>query len=299
MQKLQHRELHKELMDGGITKAIPEGIYKISFIYELVKDAYPHLCDDEYLCSECCKCGTNQPEWKHRVRTALGSLKGKGDVDKDGLEKGWWRVTINSTIIPTANELMILDATAGSRSMWHKNHKQNPCVLFLDQRLEVKGVSKGVTMPRKDPNGAPIPSQPGWKCAPDLLGDFTHLDMFEDETFDHIVWDPPHVIKKGTGFITMKYGYLGDKWKDTLKRGFTELWRILKTKSTLQFKWAENDIPKEDIVKLFFDVSGNPIDNITGTQTKKSLGPIRECENCGGEVRGTHFLIYFKFPEYR
>ncbi len=295
MQKLKHKELRNELKNGGITKVVPEGIHKISFIYELVQDAYPDLCDDEYHC----EWQAPQPAWKHSVRNALGNLKGKGEVDKDGLEKGWWRITVHSTIIPTANELMILDATAGSRSMWHKNHKYNPCVLFLDQRLEIKGVGKGVTMPRKNPDGVPIPQQPGWECAPDILGDFTHLEQFDDETFDHIVWDPPHVIKKSNGFITMKYGYLGDQWRETLANGFKELWRILKTKSTLQFKWADNDIPKNELVKLFHDTAGNPIDYITGTQTKKSIGSARGCNECGEEIRGTWFLIYFKFPEDR
>ncbi len=300
MQQLQHRKLQKELMDGGITKVVPEGIHKITVIYEYVKDSFPHLCDDDYLCSQCCTCGTNQPEWKHRVRTALGSLKGKGDVEKDGLDRGWWRITINSTIIPTANELLILDATAGSRSIWHKNHKNNPNVLFLDQRIEVKGEgSQGVMMPRKDPDGVPIPSQPGWECKPDILGDFTYLPQFDDETFNHIVWDPPHVKKKGTGFITMKYGYLGHDWQENLAKGFRELWRLLKTNGTLVFKWAENDIPKSVIEKLFRSEAGEPIDYCYGTQTKKSIGKAQCCSNCGDEIRGTWWLMYYKFPNYR
>jgi hypothetical protein len=45
-------------------------------IYPAVKREYPDLCDDSITCDQTCNSGNvDQPEWKHRVRTALGKLR--------------------------------------------------------------------------------------------------------------------------------------------------------------------------------------------------------------------------------
>lgn len=54
---------------------VPRGEHNIRDVYTFVKDRFPELCDDSYLCSENCKSGYNSPEWKHKVRTALWDLK--------------------------------------------------------------------------------------------------------------------------------------------------------------------------------------------------------------------------------
>ena len=93
MQKLKHKELRNELKNGGITKVVPEGIHKISFIYELVQDAYPDLCDDDYHC----EWQAPQPAWKHSVRNALGNLKGKGDIAGEEQVKATLEANIEKT----------------------------------------------------------------------------------------------------------------------------------------------------------------------------------------------------------
>lgn len=43
-------------------------------VYELVSRSYPDLCDDSHRCSDTCKEGTDQPEWKHAVRRVQQQL---------------------------------------------------------------------------------------------------------------------------------------------------------------------------------------------------------------------------------
>ena len=58
-------------------------------IYEEVKSRYPNLCDDEYLCCNCCKHGNNQPEWMHVVRGCIAALKTK-NIAVQGENHGEW-----------------------------------------------------------------------------------------------------------------------------------------------------------------------------------------------------------------
>lgn len=60
-------------------------------VYPRVKERYPTLCDDDYLCSDTCSGGHNQPEWKHAVRRVLDMLKNDPEsrVDKHS-SRGVW-----------------------------------------------------------------------------------------------------------------------------------------------------------------------------------------------------------------
>lgn len=132
----------------------------------------------------------------------------------------------------------VLDACCGSRMFWF-NHN-DPRVLFLDKRSERFSVpdvsSKGG---RREIN-----------INPDMLGDFTDLP-FEDESFPLVVFDPPHLVKNGeTGWLAKKYGKLRPEWRDDLRKGFAECFRVLQVNGTLVFKWNENDIPVSDILEL-------------------------------------------------
>jgi hypothetical protein len=61
-------------------------------IYPNVKDEYPSLCDDEFLCSDTCSGGHEQPEWKHAVRRVLDMLKNDPEsrVSKHS-DRGVWK----------------------------------------------------------------------------------------------------------------------------------------------------------------------------------------------------------------
>ena len=86
--------------------------------------------------------------------------------------------------------------------------------------------------------------------SPNTVVDFTKLP-FEDNTFWHVVFDPPHMINLGeTSWMAKKYGVLKGNWKQMLKDGFDECMRVLKPNGTLIFKWSERDIPVSEILKV-------------------------------------------------
>lgn len=53
-----------------------------------------------------------------------------------------------------------------------------------------------------------------------------------------------------TGYQQIKYGALYSDWRDMLKRGFSECFRVLEPNGILIFKWNETDIPVKEILKL-------------------------------------------------
>jgi 23S rRNA G2069 N7-methylase RlmK/C1962 C5-methylase RlmI len=85
---------------------------------------------------------------------------------------------------------------------------------------------------------------------PDIMADFTNMP-FKNESFYHVVFDPPHTINMGAATRTVKkYGTLNDNWKQVLRMGFSECFRVLKPKGTLIFKWSDVHIPLREILKL-------------------------------------------------
>lgn len=84
---------------------------------------------------------------------------------------------------------------------------------------------------------------------PDIIGDFTNI-KFPDNSFWHIVFDPPHIKQKSESQITKKYGVLEDNWRETISKGFKECFRVLKPNGTLIFKWSEVQFPVKEILKL-------------------------------------------------
>lgn len=130
----------------------------------------------------------------------------------------------------------VLDVCCGPKSMWF--NKQDERVLFLDKRKEKHELK------RTDGNNRKI------DINPDILGSFTDIKQ-EDNSFYHIVFDPPHIPqKKPTGNICKTYGYLTGDWKEMLKLGFKECFRVLKPSGTLIFKWNECRIPVKEILAL-------------------------------------------------
>lgn len=73
---------------------------------------------------------------------------------------------------------------------------------------------------------------------------------FPDESFWHVVFDPPHLNDVGdNAWMAKKYGKLPKDWKPLVRDGFRECWRVLKTNGTLIFKWNETQIPVKDVIK--------------------------------------------------
>lgn len=121
--------------------------------------------------------------------------------------------------------------------MWFD--KTDDRCLFADCREGTLDVSHCTTNPGKK------------EVKPDQLHDFRDMP-YENESFYHLVFDPPHVrnlsMKSVTGF---SYGSLDkDTWQDDLRLGFAECFRVLKQNGTLIFKWNEVDIPLREILAL-------------------------------------------------
>src|SRR5699024_9040563 len=99
--------------------------------------------------------------------------------------------------------------------------KQDERVLFGDIRSEQHVLSDGRAL---DIN-------------PDALTDFRNLP-FEDDTFTVVIFDPPHIVKAGpSSWLAAKYGKLDPRtWRDDLRAGFSECFRVLKPDGVLIFK---------------------------------------------------------------
>jgi hypothetical protein len=128
----------------------------------------------------------------------------------------------------------ILDVCCGGRMFWF--NKKHPNTLYLDIRKEEKGFIKA----RKN-----------HEVNPDIIMDFRKLD-FPDKSFKLIIFDPPHIMRIGNkSWMAQKYGMLGKDWKNDLKKGFEECWRVLEDHGCLIFKWSEAEISFKEVLSLF------------------------------------------------
>jgi putative restriction endonuclease len=59
-------------------------------VYPAVKSEYPDLCDDDYLCSEACDGGTDQPEWMHATRRVQQQLNRKENSRVERRDSNWF-----------------------------------------------------------------------------------------------------------------------------------------------------------------------------------------------------------------
>ncbi|MEG1543941.1 MAG: class I SAM-dependent methyltransferase [Tannerellaceae bacterium] len=126
----------------------------------------------------------------------------------------------------------ILDACCGSR-MFHIN-KHNPAVTYMDNRQLETILCDGRTL----------------VIQPDFLGDFRDMP-FPNDTFNAVIFDPPHLIKAGAkSWLALKYGVLEKDWQYDIRKGFSECFRVLKNNGVLIFKWSEVQIPLKKILAL-------------------------------------------------
>lgn len=112
--------------------------------------------------------------------------------------------------------------------------RENPNVTYIDNREYSDVLCDGRALTVK----------------PDLIADFRNMP-FADNTFYHVVFNPPHLLNIGeSAWMAKKYGKLGINWRDDISAGFRECFRVLKPFGTLVFKWNEQQIPLKDVLAL-------------------------------------------------
>lgn len=139
----------------------------------------------------------------------------------------------------------ILDPASGGRMFYFD--KKDPRVLFGDNRVFSGTLCDGRT----------------FSVEPDEVIDFRNMP-YKDGIFNLVIFDPPHLYRIGEhSWLNKKYGHLPkDGWKQCLKDGFEECWRVLAPGGTMIFKWNEHQISLSKIKDLF------PDKPIMGTRVK-------------------------------
>lgn len=134
----------------------------------------------------------------------------------------------------------VLDPCCGSRMFWLD--RANPDVVFGDIRnatLTVTDRSHG------NPGG-----QRTLRIEPDEIMDFRSLP-YPDGTFKLVSFDPPHLVRAGPkSWLAAKYGKLGADWRDDLRQGFAECFRVLDVDGVLVFKWNETQVKVGEVLAL-------------------------------------------------
>ena len=147
----------------------------------------------------------------------------------------------------------VLDVCCGSKMFWFDKNRDD--VIYMDNRELETSLCDGRKLEIK----------------PDIIGDFRNIP-FESDTFDMVIFDPPHLRKAGRhSWLALKYGVLGQDWKEDIKSGFIECFRVLKKNGTLIFKWNEDQISLAQILEL--------------TSEKPLIGNKRD---------KTHWLVFIK-----
>ena len=153
---------------------------------------------------------------------------------------------------------LILDPASSMRSFYFD--KKDSRVLFGDiRKKETHLLTNGQTI----------------HIEPDEVMDFRSIP-YPDESFQCVVFDPPHMLNLSEkSWMRKKYGVLDkDTWREDISKGFSECFRVLKPNGTLIFKWNEVSIPLKEILSL--------------TNQKPVLG------HPSGKRMGTHWVLFLK-----
>ena len=152
----------------------------------------------------------------------------------------------------------VLDACCGSRMFWFD--RKDGRALFVDKRREtcIADTREG----RRE-----------IVVNPDVLANFKSLP-FEGGTFTLVVFDPPHAFSGEKGWMAKKYGTLKGDWREEIRLGFEECFRVLSPLGTLIFKWNEHRVPVATVLSL--------------TPHKPLFG-----QRCGTTAK-THWIVFMK-----
>lgn len=134
----------------------------------------------------------------------------------------------------------VLDPCCGGRMMWFD--KRDPRALFGDRRAETITVT--------DRSHGREDGTRSLTIEPDTVMDFRALP-FPDGHFRLVAFDPPHVVRAGPrSWLAAKYGKLGPDWREDLRQGFAECFRVLEEDGVLVFKWNETQVKVREVLAL-------------------------------------------------
>jgi SAM-dependent methyltransferase len=154
----------------------------------------------------------------------------------------------------------VLDPASGSRMFYFD--KTDPRVVFGDCRIQDRIL---------------LCDNRYLEVKTDFVMDFRSLP-YDAGSFHLVIFDPPHLLYPGqNSWSRAKYGALGKDWRDVLREGFAECFRVLRPYGVLIFKWNEIDIPVKDILAL--------------TPEKPLIG------HKSGKASKTHWLTFMKGGE--
>lgn len=141
--------------------------------------------------------------------------------------------------VPMIQLPLILDPCCGSRSYWF--NRNDPRAVFGDVRHETVVVKD---QSHKEGGTRTL------HIEPDVLLDFRKLP-YADGTFKLVSFDPPHLVRTGPrSWLAAKYGKLRKEWREDIRSGFSECFRVLAPDGVLIFKWNETQIPLGDVLAL-------------------------------------------------
>ena len=150
--------------------------------------------------------------------------------------------------------------------MWFD--KRDPRAIFGDQRRETLTVTDNS---QRNPSGTRTLT-----IEPDAIMDFRALP-FPTGTFRLVSFDPPHLVQAGPrSWLAAKYGKLGPDWREDLRAGFTECFRVLEPGGVLVLKWNETQVKVREVLAL--------------TPERPLFGQV------SGRNGLTHWLVFMKGP---
>lgn len=157
----------------------------------------------------------------------------------------------------------VLDPCCGSRMMWFD--KRDTRAIFGDARSETITVTDRTH--RTDGTRT-------LHIQPDAIMDFRDLP-YPDGSFRLVSFDPPHLVRAGPrSWLAAKYGKLGPDWREDLRAGFAECFRVLAPGGVLVFKWNETQVKVREVLAL--------------TPERPLFGQI------SGRSGMTHWLVFMK-----
>lgn len=167
-------------------------------------------------------------------------------------------------------KISILDATCGDRTIWFQ--KYEPHTTYCDIRNEEWEGDFG-----KQLNANGKKKHRHLVINPDVQCSFTNMP-FENETFNLVVFDPPHIVNLAqNSWMRKSYGSLDGDWKTMIRNGFKECMRVLKVGGVLVFKWSDVSVSTRDIL------------NVIGQE------PL--FGHRSGKKMNTHWMCFMKFDE--